>query len=43
MQALEAQQGGFQWRRFELAATEQGPEYHIEFTTLSMDANWLGV
>jgi MSHA biogenesis protein MshJ len=43
LQALEAQQGGFQWRRFELAATEQGPEYHIEFTTLSMDANWLGV
>jgi MSHA biogenesis protein MshJ len=43
LQALESQQGGFQWRRFELAATEQGPEYHIEFTTLSMDANWLGV
>jgi MSHA biogenesis protein MshJ len=43
LQALESQQRGFQWRRFELAATEQGPEYHIEFTTLSMDANWLGV
>jgi len=40
---LEAQPWGLQWRRFEFVTTEDGPEYRIEFTTLSMASNWLGV
>jgi MSHA biogenesis protein MshJ len=40
---LEAQPWGLQWRRFEFVTTEDGPEYRIEFTTLSMAPNWLGV
>lgn len=40
---LEAQPWGFQWRRFEFVTTEEGSEYRIEFTTLSMASNWLGV
>jgi MSHA biogenesis protein MshJ len=40
---LEAQPWGLQWRRFEFVTTEEGPEYRIEFTTLSMASNWLGV
>jgi MSHA biogenesis protein MshJ len=40
---LEAQPWGLQWRRFEFVTTADGPEYRIEFTTLSMASNWLGV
>lgn len=40
---LEAQPWGFQWRRFEFRTTDEGAEYRIEFTTLSMASNWLGV
>ena len=40
---LESRPWGLQWRRFELAATADGAEYRIEFTTLSMQSNWLGV
>ncbi len=43
LQELESRPWGFQWRRFELTTTETGTEYHIEFTTLSMQPNWLGV
>lgn len=43
VKALEAQSWGFTWRRFEFKSTDRGPEYHIEFTTLSMQSNWLGV
>jgi MSHA biogenesis protein MshJ len=43
LRELEAAQQGFQWRRFEYTSGESGPEYRIQFTTLSMDSNWLGV
>jgi MSHA biogenesis protein MshJ len=43
LQELEAQPWGFEWRRFEFTMTDDGPEYRIEFTTLSMQPNWLGV
>ena len=43
LRELEAENWGFQWRRFELVSSEQGPEYHIQFMTLSMESNWLGV
>ncbi len=43
VEALEAHSWGFTWRRFEFKSTDRGPEYHIEFTTLSMQPNWLGV
>jgi MSHA biogenesis protein MshJ len=43
LRELESAQQGFQWRRFEYTSGESGPEYRIQFTTLSMDSNWLGV
>jgi MSHA biogenesis protein MshJ len=43
LRALESRPYGFQWRRFELASTDDGPEYRIQFMTLSMQPNWLGV
>jgi MSHA biogenesis protein MshJ len=43
LQELESRPWGFQWRRLEFTTTPEGPEYHIEFTTLSMQSNWLGV
>jgi MSHA biogenesis protein MshJ len=43
LKELESRSWGFQWRRFELTTTDGGPEYRIEFTTLSMQPNWLGV
>ncbi len=43
LKELEAENWGFQWRRFELVSSEEGPEYHIQFMTLSMESNWLGV
>lgn len=43
LRALEAQSSGFQWRRFEYAGRGEAPEYRIEFATVSMDSNWLGV
>jgi MSHA biogenesis protein MshJ len=43
LQELESRPWGFQWRRFEYTTTPDGPEFHIEFTTLSMQSNWLGV
>jgi MSHA biogenesis protein MshJ len=43
LKELEARPYGFQWRRFEYSAAEDGPEYRIQFTTLSMESNWLGV
>jgi MSHA biogenesis protein MshJ len=43
LKALESKPLGFQWRRFELSSTDTGPEYRIEFTTVSMQKNWLGV
>ena len=43
IKALEAHPWGFAWRRFQFESTDRGPEYHIEFTTLSMQPNWLGV
>jgi MSHA biogenesis protein MshJ len=43
LRELESTQQGFQWRRFEYTSGESGPEYRIQFTTLSMDSNWLGV
>jgi len=43
LQDLESHPWGFQWRRFEFTTTADGPQYRIEFTTLSMQSNWLGV
>jgi MSHA biogenesis protein MshJ len=43
LQELESRPWGFQWRRFEFTMTADGPQYRIEFTTLSMQSNWLGV
>jgi MSHA biogenesis protein MshJ len=43
LQDLESHPWGFQWRRFEFTTTVDGPQYRIEFTTLSMQSNWLGV
>ena len=43
LQAIESRPWGFQWRRMELQSTDTGPEYRFEFTTLSMEPNWLGV
>ncbi|MDE2304557.1 MAG: hypothetical protein KGL34_03295 [Gammaproteobacteria bacterium] len=43
LQDLEAQRYGFNWRRFEFRMTPQGPEYRIEFTTVSMQRSWVGV
>ena len=43
LKQLESRPYGFQWRRFEFTATDDGPEYRITFTTLSMQPNWLGV
>jgi MSHA biogenesis protein MshJ len=43
LQELESRPWGFQWRRFEYTMTADGPEFRIEFTTLSMQSNWLGV
>jgi MSHA biogenesis protein MshJ len=43
LQELESRPWGFQWRRFEFTTSADGPEYHIQFTTLSMQSNWLGV
>jgi MSHA biogenesis protein MshJ len=43
LRELESRPWGFQWRRFEFTTSADGPEYRIEFTTLSMQSNWLGV
>jgi MSHA biogenesis protein MshJ len=43
LQELESRPWGFQWRRFEFTTSADGAEYRIEFTTLSMQSNWLGV
>ncbi|MGA2776817.1 MAG: hypothetical protein ABSF94_04615 [Steroidobacteraceae bacterium] len=43
LKELESQNWGFQWRRFELVSSDEGAEYHIQFMTLSMESNWLGV
>ena len=43
LQELESRPWGFQWRRFEFTTTADGPQYRIEFGTLSMQSNWLGV
>jgi len=43
LRELEATQQGFQWRRFDFATGERGAIYRLQFTTLSMDSNWLGV
>jgi MSHA biogenesis protein MshJ len=43
LRELESRPWGFQWRRFELSTTDAGTLYRIEFTTLSMQSNWLGV
>jgi len=43
LRELESAQRGFQWRRFEYTSGESGAQYRIEFTSLSMDSNWLGV
>jgi MSHA biogenesis protein MshJ len=43
LQELESRPWGFQWRRLEFTTTPEGPQYRIEFTTLSMQSNWLGV
>jgi MSHA biogenesis protein MshJ len=43
LQELESRPWGFQWRRLEFTTTADGPQYRIEFTTLSMQSNWLGV
>ncbi len=43
LRELESQHWGFQWRRFEFKVGDDGPQYRIEFTTLSMQPNWLGV
>ncbi len=43
IRALESHPWGFTWRRLQYISTDRGPEYHIEFTTLSMQPNWLGV
>lgn len=43
LRELESRHWGFQWRRFEFNTDEDGPEYRIQFTTLSMQPNWLGV
>jgi MSHA biogenesis protein MshJ len=43
LEELESRPWGFQWRRFEFTTTTEGPQYRIEFTTLSMQSNWLGV
>ena len=43
LQELESRPWGFQWRRFEFTTTVDGPQYRIEFTTLSMQSNWVGV
>jgi len=43
LQELESRPWGFQWRRFEFTTTADGPQYRIEFTTLSMQSNWVGV
>jgi MSHA biogenesis protein MshJ len=43
LQELESRPWGFQWRRFEFTTSADGPEYRIQFTTLSMQSNWLGV
>ena len=43
LQELESRPWGFQWRRFEFTTTVDGPQYRIEFTTLSMQPNWVGV
>ena len=43
LKTLESRPQGFHWRRFELSTTESGLEYRIEFTTVSMESNWLGV
>jgi MSHA biogenesis protein MshJ len=43
LQELESRPWGLQWRRFEFTTTADGPEYRIEFATLSMQSNWLGV
>jgi MSHA biogenesis protein MshJ len=40
---IEARPWSFQWRRLEFSTTADGPQYRIEFTTLSMQSNWLGV
>lgn len=43
LRELESRPWGFEWRRFEFTMTDDGPEYRIEFTTVSMQSNWLGV
>lgn len=43
LQDIESRPWSFQWRRFEFSTTADGPQYRIEFTTLSMQSNWLGV
>jgi len=40
---LESRPWGLQWRRFDFTTSADGPEYRIEFATLSMQPNWLGV
>jgi MSHA biogenesis protein MshJ len=43
LEDIESRPWSFQWRRFEFSTTADGPQYRIEFTTLSMQSNWLGV
>jgi MSHA biogenesis protein MshJ len=43
LQELESRPWGFLWRRFEYTTSADGPEYRIQFATLSMQSNWLGV
>jgi MSHA biogenesis protein MshJ len=43
LEDIESRPWSFQWRRFEFSTTDEGPQYRIEFTTLSMQPNWLGV
>ncbi len=43
LRELESRPWGIQWRRFDFTTSAEGPQYRIEFTTLSMQSNWLGV
>jgi len=43
LQELESRPWGFQWQRFDFTTSADGPEYRIQFATLSMQSNWLGV
>jgi MSHA biogenesis protein MshJ len=43
LKALEGQPLVFLWRRFEYSGRDRQPQYRIEFATVSMDPDWLGV